>query len=62
MIEAIVLPSLMKVHLDTAVGRSGVNINLAAKLTGYTIDAYTEKEYEEIFTLSKNWHRHFKWN
>ena len=39
--------------LDTAVGRSGVNINLAAKLTGYTIDAYTEKEYEEILLYQK---------
>ncbi len=39
--------------LDTAVGRSGVNINLAAKLTGYNIDAYTEKEYEEILLYQK---------
>ncbi len=39
--------------LDTAVGRSGVNINLASKLTGYTIDAYTEKEYEEILLYQK---------
>ena len=39
--------------LDIAVGRSGVNINLAAKLTGYTIDAYTEKEYEEILLYQK---------
>ena len=34
--------------LDNAVGRSGVNINLASKLTGYTIDAYTKAEYEEL--------------
>ena len=34
--------------LDNAVGRSGVNINLASKLTGYTIDAYTKDEYEEL--------------
>ncbi len=40
-------------ELESAVGRSGVNINLAAKLTGYTIDAYTEKEYEEVLLNQK---------
>ena len=30
-----------------------MNINLAAKLTGYAIDAYTEKEYEEILLYQK---------
>jgi N utilization substance protein A len=34
--------------LENAVGRSGVNINLASQLTGYTIDAYTKKEYDEV--------------
>ncbi len=40
-------------ELESAVGRSGVNINLAAQLTGYTIDAYTEKEYEEVLLNQK---------
>ena len=40
-------------ELESAVGRSGVNINLAAKLTEYTIDAYTEKEYEEVLLNQK---------
>ena len=34
-------------------GRSGVNINLASKLTGYTIDAYTKSEYEEVLINQK---------
>ena len=40
-------------ELESAVGRSGVNINLASQLTGYTIDAYTEKEYEEVLLHQK---------
>ena len=39
--------------LESAVGRSGVNINLASKLTGYTIDAYTKSEYEEVLINQK---------
>ena len=39
--------------LENAVGRSGVNINLASKLTGYTIDAYTKLEYEEVLINQK---------
>jgi len=39
--------------LENAVGRSGVNINLASKLTGYTIDAYTEEEYDEVLVNQK---------
>ena len=39
--------------LENAVGRSGVNINLASKLTGYTIDAYTKSEYEEVLINQK---------
>ena len=39
--------------LENAVGRSGVNINLASKLTGYTIDAYTKKEYEDVLLNQK---------
>ena len=34
--------------LDSAVGRSGMNINLASKLTDYKIDAYGVKQYERI--------------
>ena len=39
--------------LENAVGRSGVNINLASKLTGYTIDAYTKAEYDEVLINQK---------
>ena len=39
--------------LENAVGRSGVNINLASKLTGYTIDAYTKSEYDEVLVNQK---------
>ena len=39
--------------LENAVGRSGVNIHLASKLTGYTIDAYTKSEYEEVLINQK---------
>ena len=39
--------------LENAVGRSGVNINLASKLTGYTIDAYTKEEYDEVLINQK---------
>ncbi len=33
--------------LDTAIGKGGVNINLAARVTGYRIDAYGKTEYEK---------------
>lgn len=33
-------------ELDSAIGRGGVNINLASRLTGYRIDAYGEKQYQ----------------
>ncbi|MBT3216388.1 MAG: transcription termination factor NusA [Candidatus Marinimicrobia bacterium] len=33
--------------LDIAIGRGGVNINLASKVTQYRIDAYGEKEYQK---------------
>ena len=39
--------------LENAVGRSGVNINLASKLTGFTIDAYTKEEYDEVLVNQK---------
>ena len=39
--------------LENAVGRSGVNINLASKLTGFTIDAYTKSEYDEVLVNQK---------
>ena len=39
--------------LENAVGRSGVNINLASKLTGFTIDAYTKSEYDELLINQK---------
>ena len=32
--------------LELAIGRGGVNVNLAAKLTEYRIDAFGKKEYE----------------
>ncbi len=34
-------------ELDAAIGKGGVNINLASLLTEYKIDAYGEKEYEK---------------
>ena len=34
--------------LDTAIGRNGVNINLASKLTEFKIDAYGINQYERI--------------
>ena len=34
--------------LDAAIGRNGMNINLASKLTDYKIDAYGVKQYERI--------------
>lgn len=34
-------------ELDSAIGRGGVNINLAAKLTEYRIDAFGKNEYEQ---------------
>jgi len=34
--------------LDTAIGKGGVNINLASQLTDYRIDAYSVKEYEQL--------------
>jgi len=33
--------------LDTAIGKGGVNINLAARVTGYRIDVYGKTEYEK---------------
>ena len=39
--------------MENAVGRSGVNINLASKLTGFTIDAYTKSEYDELLINQK---------
>lgn len=38
-------------ELETAIGKGGVNINLASQLTEYRIDAYSAKEYE---TFLKN--------
>ena len=34
--------------LDAAIGRNGMNINLASKLTDYKIDAYGVSQYERI--------------
>ena len=33
-------------ELDLAIGRAGVNVNLAANVTNYKIDAFGKKEYE----------------
>jgi N utilization substance protein A len=35
-----------KEDLETAIGKGGVNINLASRLIDYKIDAFTHKEYE----------------
>ena len=34
--------------LDFAIGRNGMNINLASKVTGYSIDAYGENQYKRL--------------
>ena len=34
--------------LDAAIGRNGMNVNLASKITEYKIDAYGFKQYERI--------------
>lgn len=33
-------------ELDSAIGKGGVNINLASRVTGYKIDAFGKKQYE----------------
>ena len=35
-------------NLDSAIGRSGMNINLASKVTGYRIDAYGVNQYKRL--------------
>jgi len=35
-------------NLDSAIGRNGMNINLASKVTGYRIDAYGVKQYKRL--------------
>ena len=35
-------------NLDAAIGKNGMNINLASKVTEYKIDAYGVKQYEQI--------------
>ena len=35
-------------NLDSAIGRSGMNINLASGLTGYRIDAYGVNQYKRL--------------
>ncbi len=35
-------------ELDAAIGKGGVNINLASQLTDYRLDVYSIKEYERI--------------
>ena len=35
-------------NLDSAIGRNGTNINLASKITSYTIDAYGIKQYSRM--------------
>ena len=34
--------------LEFAIGRNGMNINLASKVTGYSIDAYGDKQYKRL--------------
>ena len=34
--------------LDAAIGRNGMNVNLASKITEYKIDAYGVKQYDRI--------------
>ena len=35
-------------HLDSAIGRNGMNINLASRVTGYRIDAYGVNQYKRL--------------
>ena len=35
-------------NLDSAIGRSGMNINLASRLTGYRIEAYGVNQYKRL--------------
>ena len=35
-------------NLDSAIGRNGMNINLASKVTGYRIDAYGANQYKRL--------------
>jgi len=35
-------------NLDSAIGRGGMNINLASRLTGYRIDAYGVNQYKRL--------------
>ncbi len=35
-------------NLDSAIGRHGMNINLASRVTGYRIDAYGENQYQRL--------------
>tara|TARA_Y100001970_G_scaffold281778_1_gene393246 strand:+ start:1835 stop:3127 length:1293 start_codon:yes stop_codon:yes gene_type:complete len=35
-------------NLDSAIGRNGMNINLASRVTGYRIDAYGIKQYKRL--------------
>ena len=35
-------------EIDSAIGRNGMNINLASKITEYKIDAYGVSNYERI--------------
>ena len=35
-------------NLDSAIGRSGMNINLASRVTGYRIDAYGANQYKKL--------------
>ena len=35
-------------EIDSAIGRNGMNINLASKITDYKIDAYGVSNYERI--------------
>ena len=35
-------------NLDSAIGRNGMNINLASRVTGYRIDAYGVNQYKRL--------------
>jgi N utilization substance protein A len=35
-------------NLDSAIGRNGMNINLASRVTGYRIDAYGANQYKKL--------------
>jgi N utilization substance protein A len=41
-------------QLSLAIGKRGVNVKLAHRLTGYHIDVFSESDYKKLESLSQN--------